>query len=670
MVKLKIDGSVCEVRENSTVAEACAAAGKPFPEACRRVYKELSGVVRLNFVEVRGRDGIVDADVEKVVEGMEIVTDSVRLKAVRGRAVRLMLAGHPAECGICEKAGECLLQDVCFQTQTRNNGYEKTPPPPDCDTGPLVAMHPDRCILCMKCLDFMRNTAGTPELVLEGKGAQTRVKPFVNGAFSSPLSGNLIDICPAGALVNGRAELLTREWNIKRTETVDVLDPFLPEIRVDAAEGRIVAVKPVPAAGNGTALISDRTRFGIDGAASGRLDRPYIRVDGRFRECSWTEALMTAASKIKSAPPQKIAALTGTGADCESMAALSDMMKILGAKNIDATSPLRVLKTAGGWRFCNTPLSAVAKADALLIVGADPEREAPLLNAAIRANAMPKALIGQKTVQRYEYEHLGDFPDVLLHLAVDMHPFSSVMKRARFPMIVAGGSLWRRDDASAVFKLLSSLCGIFGVVGQGWNGFNAIGIPSGTLGASELGFVRKTPLTPAVRNGEFDVLYLSGEDGLTRADMSGAFVIYQGMFASETALAADVILPSLSYAEKTATYVGAFGRAKSTSRVLSPPGSAREDWKILRALSEYLEKPLPYDDLAGVRDRLGAVSAAFVSGTERPAEMPVLEADGALSEEPVASDDICAQNEICRRSPSLRTLRKVMGEKRENGSLA
>lgn len=665
MIKLTIDGVEAEVSEGLSIAGACEAAGRPLPNVCRRAEETLPGVLRLSFVEIRGRDGVFDARTEKAADGMEIATDTPRLKKMRERAVRLMLAKHPPECSVCEKAGECLLQDVCFELGLSSGDEGAVTPLAETEeTGPLVRMHSGRCILCMECLRFMRDVAGTSELALSGKGAETRIVPFVNGAFSSPLSGNLTDICPAGAFTDGSSKFLTRPWNVERKKTIDVLDSFLPPVFMDVADGRIVRVTPAPLPDGRAGMISDRTRFGVDGTAFGRVDRPYIRVDGRFRECSWTEALMTAASKLKEAAPSRTAAFVGSTADCESMAALADMMKIVGSANVDAGRfYARVPKRAGRWRFCNTAAEDVAKADALLIVGADPEREASLMNAAIRGNPMPKALLGARAEQNYACEYLGDSSDVLNELASGRHPFASVMKRARFPMLVAGKSLWRRSDARAVFEKLYETCVSFGVVKDGWNGFNMVGVSAGMLGASELGLVAETPLLPKAEEGAYDVLYLLGEDRLTRADTGGAFVIYQGTFASETAMCADVILPGAAYTEKRATYVGSNGTAKSTAPVLPPPGQAREDWKILRALSEYLEKTLPYDDLDGIRDRLGALSAAFVGGSENGRTLlePVSKG-GNLSDEPFSLSGEGDDNEVCRRSPSLRSLKKIRKE--------
>ena len=663
MVKLTIDGCVEEVSEGISIAEACETTGHGFPDIFRRLEETLRGVLRLSFVEIRGRDGVFDAHSERVTEGMEIVTHSLRLDKIRDRMLRLTLASHPAECAVCEKAGNCILQEACFAFGLMK-GDSIGRSPSECEkveTGPLVEMHPSRCVLCMKCLNFMNDVAGTPELVVSGKGSLTRISPFVKGAFSSPISGNLIDLCPSGVFTDATSKEMFRPWQTERKKTTDVLDSFLPSVIMEVAFGRIVKVEADFTSRDGCGIISDRTRFGSDGLSSGRIDRPYIRVDGRFRECSWTEALMTAASRMQSAPKGKVAAFAGSTADCESMAALADLMKILGSDNTDAGSfYARVPRSAGRWRFCNTDFSDVAKADALLIIGSDPEREAALLNAQIRRNVMPKAMIGSRTEQNYAYDCLGGSSSLLDGILSGEHPFSSVLKQSRFPMVVAGKTLWSRGDAPFLFQKICEICFRYGVVKEGWNGFNMTGISPGMLGASELGLVKTEPLLPKARSGEFDVVYLLGEDRLTRSDMGDTFIIYQGMFASETAMGAVVILPSASYAEKEATYVGAFGKAKSTSAVLPLLGQSREDWKILRALSEYLEKPLPYDNLAEIRDRLGALSAVFMPLTRIEEAVTSYGSEGVLlPEELVCESRDIEDNEICRRSASLRALKKV-----------
>ncbi len=667
MLELVVNGKTVSVAEGATVLEACIAAGEAVPHVCGSRELKTGGSCQMCLVGIEGRDRPVMSCCTPAEAGMRVSTETESVRKIRRTMVNLLLARHPADCNTCPKAGECPLQDACFACGVGENAFsDNSEPAEEQNLGPLIETHLRRCILCGKCLRFLNDVAGISEVTLKGRGSASQIKALVDGALACEVSGNLIDLCPAGALTDKTARFLYRPWELTRTAGIDVMDAAGSNIYIDAAEGRIARIVPRNAPEINGPWISDKTRFAFDGLERDRLDRPYIRIDGCLKECSWTEAFMTAASKIKTVRPERIAALIGDFADCESMMALRDLLHSIGADAVDARTDDAAYDVGcrQSWLF-NTTFAGIEKADALLIIGADPRLEAPVVNLRLRANPMPKALVGTAADLTYPYEHLGDSPAVLEGLAAGTHPFAGVLKQAQRPMMIVGVQALCHPDGPAVLDAAYRIALSCGMISKEWNGFNLLQRKTSTVGALELGLIAAEPLRPKVREGLYDVVYLLNEGSLPREDLGGAFVIYQGIYATAAAHSADIVLPGLAYTEKRATYVNMEGRAQSTVPVLPPVGASREDWKILRALSEYLEKPLPYDDLEDVRDHLAGGNIIFYRrGEICPAENTPFGKPGVLSSEPfaLAADRFFGSDEICRHSKIMQAVKKSWEE--------
>lgn len=518
------------------------------------------------------------------------------------RAAEKLLANHPADCAACVKAGNCEIQKVCAV-------FRPSLPPVAFDgkCEPLtgnVAVCAQKCVKCGRCTDFLKQA---------GAADQSGTPPATCPSF--PLSGMLADLCPAGALIDIRDGKKDAD-NVK-IDSVDVTDGFGAPVQIEKSpDGSIARVRP---AGGG--VISDAARYCFDGLRRNRLDRPYVKIDGRLTECSWTEALAAAASKMRQTAPERIAALFGRYADCETVLAVKDLLGLVGAKAVDAgTRPLWLDLNSRQSRLFNTPFDRIAEADGLLVIGTNPLWECPPAGFALRRNPMPAAFVGMTERADAFCAVAGKKPRALREILDGER--ASPLQNAKKPMVVVGDGVLNRADAPALMDLIYRICEKYGVIRGDWNGYGYLNANTGLAGALELGAVAEKPLRPEIAAGSFDFVYLVDEDEFTRADAGGAFVVYQGIYAGASALTADVVLPSLSFMEKRATYVNMRGAAQSTAVAVPPVGQSRESWKIPRALSEFLETaPLPYDDLAEIRDRLGGENVVFYNrGETNPAE--------------------------------------------------
>ena len=643
MITLRINGVSVRAEEGTTLLQAALSAGIRVTHLCSGFDEDVKKNCGLCLVKTQGRDGLVLACETVVEEGMDVSTDTPEVReAVKKRAERLF-AGHPADCAGCFKAGACVVQDICaayrpeIAPEKKKRSKRKLLDWIECDDA--------KCVGCGRCGAFLKKI---------GVGDGAAKPPESCPAF--PFSGTLTDLCPAGALTDVMPELKC-SWEIKHTRSIDVTDCVGAEIDLQSADGKII--RAVPAGPDG--LISDKARFCMDGLCSNRLDRPYKRVDGRLKECGWDEALRFAAEKIKSVSPDKMAGLIGDYADCESMLALRDLFALKGASAIDARPAEEMyfdLKSRQS-RLFNTPFSRIREADALICVGADIDTLAPAVAWRLRQNPMPKAFVGKKTASCLPYEVLSETPAVLEDILRGSGGGAELLRQAKKPMIILGSAVLKRPDAAAVADLVYRISKQYGVIGKEWNGYNFLTDKTTVLGALELGVVSESSLMPRIRDGRFDFVWLLDEDRFSHADAPDAFVVYQGIYASDAAKTADLVLPALSFAEKRATYLNAQGQAQSTSVALPPFGRSREDWKILRALSDYLETaPLPYNDLDDIRDALGGRSVVFYEREKiHKAEDTPFGVAGKLSDEPIVCVADPFADELSRQSERAKILR-------------
>jgi NADH-quinone oxidoreductase subunit G len=631
MPKLTIDGREIEVEAGTTIIQAADQLGIEIPRFCYHERLAIAGNCRMCLVEVEKMPKPAASCAMPVGEGMVVKTNTPAVRKARQGVMEFLLLNHPLDCPICDQGGECDLQDQAMAYGSdKNRCQEGKRAVPDKDYGPLVQTMMTRCIQCTRCVRFISEVAGTPVLGGLGRGEHLEISRYVNAAVSSELSGNLIDLCPVGALTNKPASYTYRSWELKKTESIDAMDALGSAIRVDTRGNEVIRILPRVAEDVNEEWLSDRSRFACDGLKRQRLDKPYVKKDGKLVPATWNEAFAAIAEKVKAAGT-KIAAIAGDQADAETMIAYKDLLALLGSQAIDCRQDGAKLDASvrASYLF-NSTAAGIEEADALLIVGSNPRKENPVLNARIRKRwqkgGFKVARIGHKGDLTYKYEHLGEDASVLKAIAEGSHPFFEVLKNAKKPALILGQGALSRKDGAVILGLARKLADAAGLVRDGWNGFNVLHTAAARVGGLDLGFVPGQGwrdvdhITDGAHNGDVKVVFLIGADEVDMKSLGDAFVVYQGSHGDAGAHRADVILPGAAYTEKSATFVNLEGRAQATRLAVFPPGEAKEDWRIVRALSEVLGKALPYDSLKAVRERLAKASPVFADlGSVTPA---------------------------------------------------
>ncbi|HEY0283607.1 MAG TPA: NADH-quinone oxidoreductase subunit NuoG, partial [Rhizomicrobium sp.] len=484
--------------------------------------------------------------------------------------------------------------------------------------GPLIKTVMTRCIHCTRCIRFATEVAGVPELGATGRGEDMEVTTYLEKAFASELSGNVVDLCPVGALTSKPYAFNARPWELKKTESIDVMDAQGCNIRVDTRGREVLRVLPRLNEEINEEWISDKARHACDGLSRQRLDTPYVRKNGKLAPATWAEAFAAIAARVEESKPERMEAIVGDLAAAEETKALKDLMAALGVVHLDCRQDGAKLSGPRPAYLFNTGIAGVEAADALLLIGTNPRWEAPVLNARIRKTWLTGNLkianLGTPVDLTYPAEQLGASAKVLEALADGSHPFAAVLKNAKRPMLIVGASAVARSDGAAILRLAAKIAMETGMIGPaaplsegGWNGFNVLHAAASRVAALDLGFLPGkggrdvAGIVDGAEKGEIDFLYSLGADELPAGKLGQAFVVYQGSHGDAGAHRADVILPGAAYTEKDGLYVNFEGRVQEAERAAFPPGEAKEDWAILRALSEALGMPLPYDNREALR---------------------------------------------------------------------
>jgi NADH-quinone oxidoreductase subunit G len=645
MPKLTIDGIEVEVPAGTTVLQAAEILGIEIPRFCYHERLSIAGNCRMCLVEVKpGPPKPAASCAMPVSEGMEVKTDSEMARKARKGVMEFLLINHPLDCPICDQGGECDLQDQAMTFGNDHSRYgEEKRGVKEKYMGPLVKTAMTRCIHCTRCVRFTTEVAGVPEIGMLGRGEHAEITTYLEQALDSELSGNVVDLCPVGALTSAPYAFNARPWELRKTESIDVLDALGTNIRVDVRSGQVLRVLPRLNDAINEEWLADKARHSVDGLRSQRLDTPYVRKDGKLVPARWEDAFAAIRSKVAGMDGNKMAAIAGDQADCESMTVLKDLMAALGSPNIDCRQDGAKLDAGAraGYLF-NTTIEGIESADALLLVGSDPRWEAPVLNARIRK----RHLAGGFKVGRigpagrdltYPVDDLGNDPSILVAIAEGKHPFAEVLKAAQRPMIIVGMGALTRPDGAAVLAAARKAAEATGMVKDGWNGFNVLHTAAARVGGLDLGFVPGEGgldvqgILNGCATGAIEVVYLLGADEIDTSKLGDAFVIYQGSHGDAGASRADVILPGLAYTEKDATYVNTEGRPQRTKVAGFGPGEAKEDWKVVRALSGALDKALPLDSVTQVRARMTAIAPALGALNEvTPAAWAAFGAEGPV----------------------------------------
>jgi NADH-quinone oxidoreductase subunit G len=624
MPKAKVNGVEVEFEPGMNVLQVAELAGEEIPRFCYHERLSIAGNCRMCLVEVKPGPPKPQASCAlPAAEGQEIFTRTPMVRKAREGVMEFLLINHPLDCPICDQGGECDLQDQAMGYGRDDSRYsENKRAVENKHMGPLIKTYMNRCIQCTRCVRFITEVAGVPEIGLISRGEDVEITTYLESAVTSELSGNVNDLCPVGALTHRPWQFEYRPWELKKTQSVDVMDALGSSIRVDSRGPAVLRVLPRVNDDINEEWLSDKSRYAVDGLARQRLDRPYIRENGSLRPATWGEALDVVAAKIKATSGERIGVIAGDLQDAESMKAALDLFGPLGA-SFDCNQDGAPLGQGPrqGWLF-NSTIAGIEDVDVVLLVGTNPRLEAPVLNTRLRKRwlngHMRIGVIGEQADLTYDYDYLGAGPDSLTGLTKTRilkgtPDFAKALKGAERPAIIVGMGALGRPDGAAVLKALAGVAKAFGVVREGWNGWNVLHTGAARVGGLDMGFAPKAggkSATELVAKGGADLLFLLGADELDLSK-TGAFTVYLGTHGDAGAHRADVILPGAAYTEKNGLYVNTEGRVQMGERAVFPKGEGREDWSILRALSETLGATLPYDSLEQLRAKLFADHPTF-----------------------------------------------------------
>ncbi len=636
LFKLNIDGQEIEVPRSYTLMQACEEAGAEIPRFCYHERLSVAGNCRMCLVQWQGAPKPI-ASCAQTVGDMRmnpdgtppnILTAGDYVEKARKGVMEFLLINHPLDCPICDQGGECDLQDQAVAYGRSTSRYEENKRAvDDKNMGPLVATIMTRCIQCTRCVRFAAEVAGVEEIGMISRGEGAEITTYLEQSLTSELSGNVIDLCPVGALTSKPYAYNARPWELRKTTSIDVMDAMGSAIRVDAKGDAVMRIMPVLNEEVNEEWLSDKSRFIWDGLARQRLDTPYVRKDGKLAKATWGEAF-AAVKDALSGPADKIGMIAGDLIEVEQAKAALDLARSLGIESTDCR-PAGAAYGANGVRehyLLNPTFMGVEEADALLLIGVNPRKEAAVWNARIRKawlwNDLKVGVIGEAVDLTYDYEHLGDGPGAFDGLFNRDSVMAEALRNAERPMIVIGEHVLARADGQAVLKAAHDYALEVQAIKEDWAGFGVLHTAAGRVGALDTGFVpgEGGRDTAAMLGGGMDTIVLLGADEVDLSQIGKAKVIYVGSHGDAGAHKADIILPCAAYTEMAATYVNTEGRVQLTRRAVQPKGEAREGWAIFRALSDVMSRTLPYDSAEALRTQMREENPVFAGLGFAPGE--------------------------------------------------
>ncbi|MFQ5624846.1 MAG: NADH-quinone oxidoreductase subunit NuoG [Paracoccaceae bacterium] len=656
--KIIIDGEEVEVDPRLTLLQACEEAGVEVPRFCYHERLSIAGNCRMCLVEVKGGPPKPTAscamqvrDLRPGPEGQPpvVMTKTPMVKKAREGVMEFLLINHPLDCPICDQGGECDLQDQAMAYGVDFSRYrEPKRAAVDPDLGPLVATKMTRCISCTRCVRFITEVAGVPELGQVGRGEDSEITSYLGAMLTSEMQGNVIDLCPVGALTSKPYAFTARPWELKKTETIDVMDALGSNIRVDTKGREVMRIVPRNHDGVNEEWISDRSRFIWDGLRRQRLDRPYVRRDGKLQAASWNEAFAAVAEAVQG---KKVAAIAGDLAPVEAMFSLKRIVDGLGGLTECRVDGAKLPAGNRSGYAGTARIEDIDASKAILLIGTNPRKEAPVLNARIRkawANGAEVAAVGEAMDLTYGHHHFGTGPKDLTGAARGR--FVDYLRQAENPLIVIGQGALAREDGAAVLGTVMAMADATGAK------LLVLHTAAARAGGMDIGFTCDGGIPEALAA---EVIFNLGAD---EGDIpAGPFVIYQGSHGDRGAHRADVILPGAAYTEESGTFVNTEGRVQMAARASFPPGEAKENWAILRALSARLGDALPWDSLTELRAAMYAAVPHLAAIDEVPDNEFRAEPAGSMKDAPFASaaGDHFLANPVARASAVMAELSRL-----------
>ncbi|MGC0371420.1 MAG: hypothetical protein DGJ47_000109 [Rickettsiaceae bacterium] len=606
MPKLTINDQEIEVESGKTVMQACNQMGIEIPHFCYHEKLEVAGNCRMCLVEMERSPKPIASCAMIAADGMKIYTNTQKVQKAREGVMGFLLINHPLDCPVCDQGGECDLQDQAFKYGKGKSKFEENKRGvEDKNIGPLVKTHMTRCIHCTRCIRFSTDVAGVPEMGAINRGEDMEIVSYLEKSLTSELSGNVIDLCPVGALTSKPYAFTARPWELKKTASIDVMDAVGSNIYIDSKDKEVMRILPKPREDINEEWISDKIRFSYDGLKVQRLDAPYARGgDGRLERVSWDEVIMRLNQGFFGVKTDNIAALIGTSSSCEAMFAVKDFINALGSEKVDANPFGYYFDTSsrGNYLF-NTTISGIEKADICLVIGADIRKSSPVLNSrigkSVRQNNLVVYNIGEDNDQTYPTNYLGDEISIIKDISEGKGAVFEALSNAKRPMVIIGDGVYAREDAKHIFGLIGELVKRCDIIKPDWNGYNIMHNHSSSVGSLDLGInygERGTEnILKKTQTGEVKFLYLLSADDIDINKISkDCFVVYQGHHGDKCAARADIILPEAAFTEQDGLYVNLEGRVQRAKASVSKLGEAKSSVDVIIALATRLNRRLSF----------------------------------------------------------------------------
>jgi len=615
MPKIIVNNKEVEFEEGMTVLQACELAGAEIPRFCYHERLSIAGNCRMCLVELEKSPKPIASCAMPAVDGMKIKTNTPFVDKARKGVMEFLLANHPLDCPVCDQGGECDLQDQSlFYGFDKSRFQENKREVKEKYMGPLIKTQMTRCIHCTRCIRFATEVAGIPELGAIGRGEDTEITTYLEKSMESELSANVIDLCPVGALTSKPYAFEARPWDLKKTETIDVMDAVGSNIRVDTYGWEVKRILPRVNENINEEWISDKTRYVCDGLLKQRIDTPYIRENGKLEKTSWSKALKLLISKLKSFNPNEIAGMVGDLADLEMIYSFKSFFEqSLGSLNFECRQDRIYINPQERMNYIfNSSINGIEDSDFILLVGTNPRLEATILNARIRKSYIKNKLkiysIGDPGDLTYPYQNIGSSTSVIREIILGNHEISAKIKKSKKPIVIIGESALYEEIGQYVFEALKNFLIDNNFIRKDWNALNILTQQASRVGAIDLGFYSITEkenfsFFEKLDNGEFKFLYLLGVDKIN-FDKKDKFVVYQGSHGDRGAEIADIILPGAAYTEKNGLFINLEGKLQKAYKASYPPGDAREDWVIFKDLANMIKKPLSYSNVKNLRDSI------------------------------------------------------------------
>ena len=614
MLKVKVNDTDVEVEEGLTVLQACKQAGVEIPIFCYHEKLSIAGNCRMCLVEIEKSPKPVASCAMTITEGMNIKTNTSMIEKARKGVMEFLLVNHPLDCPVCDQGGECDLQDQSmFYGLDKSRYKENKRQVPETYMGPLIKTQMTRCIHCTRCIRFATEIAGVPELGAIGRGENMQITTYLEKAMESELSANVIDLCPVGALTSKPYVFEARPWDLKKTETIDVMDAVGSNIRVDTYGWEVKRILPRINEDINEEWISDKTRYACDGIQNQRLDTPYLKSDNEFKKISWDLAYKKVVEKIKETSPEKIAGLTGDLTNMETMFIVKEFFqKTIKSQNLDSRSDNCYVNNNDRRNYIfNSSLNGIEESDLIILVGANPRYEATILNARVRKSFLNNKTeiysfgdIGELT---YPYKILDNKTDTIKDIFENKNDLSEKIKNSKKPIIIIGQSALRLKSGKFIFEEFKKFLISINKITKEWNSLNILSNNASTVASYDLNILNskdgKNVILDKIENNNFDILFLFGQDNLN-FKKKNEFIIYVGSHGDKGAEMADVILPGAAYTEQDGYYINLEGKIQKAYKASYPPGDAKEDWEIINELSELLKKKKIYNNKEELIDRM------------------------------------------------------------------